>query len=78
MYLYSKEPLKHIDRAFILVCQLLLWYVFETCFIYGWKVFTLDCHLLQDVAKGKYAADTYVAHVKVTKDQKNVLLVTDR
>ncbi len=33
----------------------------------------------QETEKGAYAnTDHYVAHVTVTKDQKNVLVVTDR
>ena len=38
----------------------------------------LPVFLLQDVAKGKFASDVYVAHSIVTKDLKNVLMVTER
>ena len=33
---------------------------------------------LRDVDKGKFATDTYFGHVILTKDSKNVLLVTDK
>ena len=64
-----------------LLCQ----FVIYKCLVKLFSIFYIYIYIytyiyiLQDIDKGKYLkTDTYIAHVIVTKDLKNVLLVTDK
>jgi len=52
--------------------------LFKTTYSYSNNILMLH-FFLQETEKGRYyATDDYVAHIIVTKDAKNVFLVTDK